>query len=802
MNILLIVICTIIGFYFIFNFILEFIFLYFKIKKELIIKEIDDILPQNQCGKCGYPDCQKYAEAIANNNQIINKCIPGSKQVMLKIAKLLNIKPQEFDEDKSKKQELKIAFINEENCIGCTKCIHICPVDAIIGTKNVIHTVLKDLCIGCDLCVSTCPTDSIVMFPVKTTTKNLEWDLLISSLKNIITQSNSMLKVMFHSKKINNKIFNFFKKIILIEKKTFSLLKRIYLPKIKTQSNQFFLLKLPLADELIIPIQQHIDLPGDIIVKIGDYVLTGQALTKSCNYKIPIHATTSGTITAIASHITIHSLDKKELCIYLKPDNKDKWCKRKPLLNYLQYSSKTLLSHIEKAGIIELSDAGFSTKTKLKNENKSINTLIINATECEPYITSNDKLIQKHANEIIEGILILIYILRSKEVFISIEDNKQKAIIALKKALLDLNKQHIIKIKVIQTKYLSDEIKQLNKILISKKTQNNIHSSFINILIQNVSTVFAIKRAIIDGEPLIERVITLTGTAIQNPGNYWVRLGTPIEFLLQQIGVIPQPKQMVMIGGSLMGVTIYDLTTPIIKTTNCIFVPFLSEIKKPKIEEACIRCGYCVQVCPSNLLPQQLYWFSRYHEHEKTEKYNLFDCIECGACVYVCPSNIPLLQYYQKEKNEIKIIAQEKKRISEAKKRFNTKKTRIKKEKILIQQQRNQNAIKFKIKNKIVNNKILIQINSQENKIKNNKIELFNSQSIIQTKKTKLYDIQLSKKTIKNKSDLIIKNTIEQQLIDQRKAIVASAISRVKAKRDVQNKLFNNKKINDFKNEI
>ncbi|MGP1944615.1 MAG: electron transport complex subunit RsxC [Arsenophonus sp. ET-LJ4-MAG3] len=801
MNILLIIISIIVGFYFIFNSILEFIFLYFKIKKKLIIEEIDNILPQNQCGKCDYLDCRKYAEAIVNNNQTINKCIPGGKKVMLKIAKLFNIKPQVLDGNKLIRQEQKIAFIDEENCIGCTKCIHICPVDAIIGTRHAMHTVLKDLCIGCDLCVSICPTNSIIMLPIKTKIENLKWNSSIISSKNIITESNSILKVIFHNKKINNKIFNFLKKLILTEKKTYSSSKRIYQPQIKTQSNQFSILKLPLANELIIPIQQHIGLPGDIIVKIGDYVLTGQALTKGCNYRLPIHAATSGTITAIAPHITVHSLDKKELCIYLKPDNKDKWCERKPLSNYLQYSSEILLSCIEKAGIAELSGTGFSTAIKLKNGNKSINTLIINAEECEPYITADNRLIQEHANEIIEGILILIYILKSKEVFIAIEDNKQKAIIALKKALLDLGIKSIIKIKVIPTKYPLNEIKQLTKILTGKEIQNDIHSSFINILMQNVSTVFAIKRAIINGEPLIERVVTLTGSAIQNPGNYWVRLGTPVEFLLQQVGIIPQSKQNVIIGGPLMGITLSDLTAPIVKTSNCVFIPVLSEINKHRIDEdACIRCGHCAQVCPANLLPQQLYLFSRWHDHKNTEKYNLFDCIECGACVYVCPSNIPLVQYYQQEKDEIKIIAQEKKRISEAKKRFNAKKTRIKREKIIIQQH-NQSAIKIEIKNKIMINKVLMRINAQKNKTKNNKIELFNNQAAIQIKKPKLYDVQLSKKIIENKSDLIIKKIIEQELTNQRKIIVASAIARVKAKRDAQNELSNNKKINELKNE-
>ncbi|MFS1538695.1 MAG: electron transport complex subunit RsxC [Candidatus Phlomobacter fragariae] len=548
-------------------------------------------------------------------------------------------------------------------------------------------------------------------------------------------------------------MFNFFKKLTSNKEKIWAFSGGIHPAEMKTLSNQVPLHTLPLADELIISIQQHVGSAGDIIVKTGDYVLKGQALTKGCDRRIPVHATTSGTITAIEPHIIAHPSGLKELCIRLQPDSKDQWCERKPLPNYLQYSAKVLLLHIEQAGIVGLGSTGFPTATKLKNGNKLINTLIINAAECEPYITADDLLMQEHANEIIEGILILIHILKPKEVLIGIEDNKPLAIAAIKEALL--GQQAMIKLRVIPTKYPSGGAKQLTKILTGKEISSGIHSSFIGILMQNVGTVFAIKRAIIDGEPLIERVVTLTGAAIQNTGNYWVRLGTPVRFLLQQVGMEPQPEQMVIMGGPLMGFTLPDLTAPIIKINNCILVPTLAEIGEPSIEGACIRCGLCTQACPANLLPQQLYWFSRGREHGKAEKYNLSDCIECGACAYVCPSNIPLVQYYRQEKAEIKAIAQEKQRTSDAKKRFETKKIRLEREKILRQQRHNQAAIEAH-----------------------------------QARKAQLRVIQAAKKAAESQSDVAIETTTQQQPADPRKAAISAAIARVKAKRNAQSKTY------------
>lgn len=203
MSTLLIAIGVIGGFGLIFGLILGFAALRFKVEDDPIVEKIDHILPQSQCGQCGYPGCRPYAEAIANNGETINKCAPGDQQAMLKIAELLNVEPQALDEDKLT-PERKVAFIDEANCIGCTKCIQACPVDAIIGATRAMHTVVEDLCTGCDLCVAPCPTDCITMLPIKTTIKNWKWDLTTIPVKNITTSPNSTPTITFASKEQAN----------------------------------------------------------------------------------------------------------------------------------------------------------------------------------------------------------------------------------------------------------------------------------------------------------------------------------------------------------------------------------------------------------------------------------------------------------------------------------------------------------------------------------------------------------------------------------------------------------------------
>ncbi|SKA64368.1 electron transport complex protein RnfC [Pantoea ananatis] len=468
-------------------------------------------------------------------------------------------------------------------------------------------------------------------------------------------------------------LLNFFKK-----EKTWDFQGGIHPPEMKTQSNGTPLAELPLPHRFIIPLKQHIGHEGEICVSPGDRVLRGQPLTFGQGRMLPVHAPTSGVIEDIAQHMTAHPSGLSELCIFLTPDGEDRWMPLEPLPDYRQHERAAILKRIHDAGIAGLGGAGFPTATKLKGGLRGVKTLIINAAECEPYITADDRLMQDYAAEVLEGSRILAWVLQADRVLIGIEDNKPEAIAALKQAL---GGERDLQIRVIPTKYPSGGAKQLTKILTGMEVPHGGRSTDIGVLMQNVGTAWAVKRAIINGEPITERVVTLTGEAIAQPRNVWSRLGTPISHLLHQVGFHPSPRQMVIMGGPLMGFTLPSLDVPVVKITNCILAPSSTEMGNDEQEQSCIRCSACADACPAKLLPQQLYWYSKGGDHDKARAHHIDDCIECGACAYVCPSNIPLVQYYRQEKAELRAIDLEAKRTLEAKARFEARQARLEREK-------------------------------------------------------------------------------------------------------------------------
>ncbi|WP_318373273.1 electron transport complex subunit RsxC [Enterobacter sp.] len=452
----------------------------------------------------------------------------------------------------------------------------------------------------------------------------------------------------------------------------------IHPPEMKTQSNGTPLRQLPLASRFVIPLKQHIGAEGELCVRAGDRVLRGQPLTRGRGRMLPVHAPTSGVVVAIAPHSTAHPSGLAELSVLIDADGEDQWIERDGWSDYRSRSREALIERIHQAGVAGLGGAGFPTGNKLHGGGDKIDTLIINSAECEPYITADDRLMQDCAAQVVEGIRILAHILQPRQVLIGIEDNKPQAISMLRAVLAG---SHDITLRVIPTKYPSGGAKQLTQILTGKQVPHGGRSSDIGVLMQNVGTAYAVKRAVVDGEPLTERVVTLTGEAVKQPGNVWARLGTPIRHLLDAAGFCPSGEQMVIMGGPLMGFTLPWLDVPVVKITNCLLAPSATEMGEPQEEKGCIRCSACADACPADLLPQQLYWFSKGQQHDKATAHNLSDCIECGACAWVCPSNIPLVQYFRQEKAEIYAIAQEEKRAAEAKMRFEARQARLEREK-------------------------------------------------------------------------------------------------------------------------
>lgn len=424
----------------------------------------------------------------------------------------------------------------------------------------------------------------------------------------------------------------------------------------KEDSNAAPTRHLPMAEELIIPLQQHSGYKPTLIVTAGDYVYKGQELASHTGFmKVPVHASTSGTITAIEERPIAHPSGLSDVCIILKPDGKDDWGNaRMPTYpDPSQVDGEILRQRICAAGIVGMGGAVFPAAIKLNvHDNIPIEALIINGAECEPYITCDDRLMREKPLEILRGVQIMMHIIATQRCLIGIEDNKPEAIAAMQAAREELGEQRIAIIPI-PTLYPSGSEKQLIKILTGKEVPSGGRPATIGIVCHNPATARAIYRAVVLGEPLIDRYLTITGKGVAQPCNVEVPLGTPIQHLIAHSGgYTPAAKRLAM-GGPMMGVSLHTDQIPVVKATNCILV---SDIPESEQQPAlpCIRCGRCAEACPANLLPQQLYWHSRARDFDKAEQYHLFDCIECGCCAYVCPSHIRLVDYYRFAKAEIR----------------------------------------------------------------------------------------------------------------------------------------------------
>jgi electron transport complex protein RnfC len=446
----------------------------------------------------------------------------------------------------------------------------------------------------------------------------------------------------------------------------------------KHQSTQTAIAQLPLPAQLIVPVGQHIGAPANIIVDVGEVVLKGQLIAKPQGFiSAGIHAPTSGKVVAIEQRELPHSSGLEGICIVIDSDGKDQWLKEilngsLAINNYLEADNEVLVKRIRDCGITGMGGASFPTAVKMSVTGKNIETLIINAAECEPYITSDDMLMRERALESMRGIQILMKLTSADNCLIGIEDNKPEAIKSMESALHAVHGEHHISVVTIPTKYPSGGEKQLIEILTGKEVPHNGLPTDIGIICQNIGTCEAVYHAVAMGKPLISRITTITGESIEQPQNVEVLIGTPIKYLLAFAGfkqetslfqkllgslnqtTLSDSKPRVIMGGPMMGFTLSSDELPILKSSNCILAPSQKELPANDMASACIRCGLCTEACPADLLPQQLYWFSKSGELDKAEQHNIADCIECGACSYVCPSQIPLVQYYRHAKGEIK----------------------------------------------------------------------------------------------------------------------------------------------------
>lgn len=429
---------------------------------------------------------------------------------------------------------------------------------------------------------------------------------------------------------------------------------------------------------LVLPLSQHIGAPATPVVSVGDTVLKGQVIAAANGFvSVPVHAPTSGTVTAIGAHVLAHPSGLEGPCISISPDGEDRWGERTSHHNYAELDKSELLSIIRNAGIAGMGGAGFPSAVKLAGQpNKPIHTLIINGTECEPYITADDILMRERAEAILTGTHIIAHLVGATDVLIGIEDNKPEAYATMAAAA----KTYGYEVLRFPTKYPSGGEKQLIQILTGQEVPAGGLPADVGLVVQNVGTAAAVYNAVLHGEPLISRITTVTGEGIANPRNYETLLGTPIEYLLAQAGFDASNTKRLIMGGPMMGFALETASVPVVKTTNCVMALSADELPDPAPQQACIRCGICVQACPASLLPQQMYWYSQAKELDKLRAHNIADCIECGACSYVCPSSIPLVQYFRSGKAAIRQADADAKEAERAKLRFEARTARLERE--------------------------------------------------------------------------------------------------------------------------
>jgi len=418
---------------------------------------------------------------------------------------------------------------------------------------------------------------------------------------------------------------------------------------------------LPPPDVVVIPISQHLGAPAKVLVNRGDQVKVGQPIAESAGFvSTNIHSSVSGKVLKVDKFMD--SSGYRRMAVQIQVEG-DQWVetidRSDDLVRNTVLSTEDIRKKILEAGIVGLGGATFPSHVKLMiPQGKSAEYVIINGVECEPYLTADEALMKERSEELLSGIQILMKGLGVEKAILGIENNKPEAIQKMKKVAEGSG----VKVQALKVKYPQGGEKQLVQALLHREVPSGGLPIDVGVVVFNIGTAYAAYEAVMKNRPLIDRVVTVTGKSLEKPSNFQVRIGTPISYIVEKAGGLPQDTAKVINGGPMMGKALSSLDAPVVKGSSGILLINDEESRRKEVLP-CIRCTKCVTVCPMGLEPYLLMTLSEKMLFERMENEKVMDCIECGSCSYTCPSSRPLLDYIRLGKAEVGKIKRSRKAV-------------------------------------------------------------------------------------------------------------------------------------------
>lgn len=425
----------------------------------------------------------------------------------------------------------------------------------------------------------------------------------------------------------------------------------VHPPENKIQTENMAVEEVKAPKMLYVALLQHIGAPLDPIIAVGDRVLKGQKIADSQAFmSSPIHSPVSGIVKRIEDHV--FPLMGRIKTVIIENDEQETWDELSKIEKWENVDRRTLLTMIREKGIVGIGGASFPTHIKLDPPaDAKIDTLLLNGAECEPYLNSDNRLMIENPEKIVNGIKIIKKILGVNRAIVGIEENKPEAIASMRKAVEGTG----IEIAPLKTKYPQGGEKQLIKAVLDRQVPSGKLPSAVGVVVQNTGTAAAIYDGIVNGIPLIEKVVTVSGKGIINPKNVKIAIGTPFSYLLDYCGVNREVVDKLVMGGPMMGMAQFSEEVPVIKGTSGLLA-LTKEETNPYKTRACIGCGKCVEACPMGLEPLMFARLAAFEQWEQLKEYSLMDCIECGSCAYICPANRPLTEAIKIGKSKLRAM--------------------------------------------------------------------------------------------------------------------------------------------------